>query len=75
LIGIHVPYSGPTLTATVRFGHSVSGPDERALAVARYQGKRLARYAQVIGAARRDGAFDVARPLRTIYPAVTPDPT
>ena len=31
------------------------GPDEKALAVARYQGKRLARYAAVVGAAPRGG--------------------
>lgn len=55
-------------------GHSVSGPDERALAVARYQGKRLARYAHVIGAAQRDGAFDVERPSRMIYPTLAPQP-
>ena len=61
--------------ASFASGHSVGGPDERALAVARYQGKRLASYAQVIGAARREGAFDVARPPRTNYPVITRDPT
>jgi NAD(P)H dehydrogenase (quinone) len=43
-------------------GHTVTGPDEHALAVARYQGRRLARYAGVIGAARREGLFAVRRP-------------
>jgi NAD(P)H dehydrogenase (quinone) len=48
--------------ASFTSGHSVTGPDEHALAVARYQGQRLARYAAVIGAARRGGAFTVKRP-------------
>ena len=43
-------------------GHTVTGPDEHALALARYQGQRLARYAAVIGKARRDGVFGVKRP-------------
>ena len=43
-------------------GHTVTGPDEEALALARYQGQRLARYAAVVGAARRAGTFDVKRP-------------
>jgi NAD(P)H dehydrogenase (quinone) len=43
-------------------GHTVTGPDEHALALARYQGQRLARYAAVIGKARRDGIFGVKRP-------------
>jgi NAD(P)H dehydrogenase (quinone) len=43
-------------------GHTVTGPDEQALALARYQGQRLARYASVIGEARRAGGFDVKRP-------------
>jgi NAD(P)H dehydrogenase (quinone) len=43
-------------------GHTVTGPDESALALARYQGERLARYAAVIGEARRAGTFDVKRP-------------
>src|SRR5215468_10065657 len=33
--------------------HAVTGPDEHALAVGRYQGQRLARYAAVVGDARR----------------------
>ncbi len=51
------PY-GASYTA----GHTVTGPDEHALAVARYQGERLARYAAVVGRARREGAFTVRRP-------------
>jgi NAD(P)H dehydrogenase (quinone) len=43
-------------------GHTVTGPDEHALAVARYQGQRLARFSAVIAQARRDGAFAVKRP-------------
>jgi NAD(P)H dehydrogenase (quinone) len=43
-------------------GHTVTGPDEGALAVARYQGQRLARYAAVVGSARRQGVFAVKRP-------------
>jgi len=43
-------------------GHTVTGPDEHALALAGYQGQRLARYAAVIGQARREGVFAVKRP-------------
>jgi NAD(P)H dehydrogenase (quinone) len=43
-------------------GKTVEGPDERALAVARYQGQRLARYAAVVGAAREADAFRVRHP-------------
>jgi len=43
-------------------GHSFTGPDAEALAAARYQGQRLARYAAVVGRARREGAFAVKRP-------------
>ena len=43
-------------------GHTVTGPDDGALAVARYQGRRLARFAAVIAEGRRNGAFDVERP-------------
>jgi NAD(P)H dehydrogenase (quinone) len=43
-------------------GKEVSGPDARAQAVARYQGQRLARYADVVSAAREAGAFEVRRP-------------
>jgi NAD(P)H dehydrogenase (quinone) len=43
-------------------GHTVTGPDEKALAVARYQGQRLARFSAVITQARRDGVFAVQRP-------------
>jgi NAD(P)H dehydrogenase (quinone) len=43
-------------------GQRVEGPDGNALALARYQGQRLARYAAVIGAARDADAFHVRRP-------------
>jgi NAD(P)H dehydrogenase (quinone) len=43
-------------------GRKVRGPDESALAVARYQGQRLARYAAVVAAAREADAFRVKRP-------------
>ena len=42
--------------------HSVNGPDAAARAVAHYQGERLGRYAAVIAAANRAGAFTVKRP-------------
>jgi len=48
--------------ASYTSGKRVDGPDERAIAAARYQGQRLARYAAVIGAGREDGAFRVRRP-------------
>jgi NAD(P)H dehydrogenase (quinone) len=43
-------------------GKTVGGPDAKALAAARYQGQRLARYAAVIAAARGEDAFRVRRP-------------
>jgi NAD(P)H dehydrogenase (quinone) len=43
-------------------GHTVTGPDDDALALARYQGQRLARYAAVLSKARSDGVFAVKRP-------------
>ena len=57
--------SRPAATRTApRFvtGHTVTGPDEGALAVARYQGRRLAAFAAVLAEARRNGAFAVERP-------------
>ena len=48
------PYGASFVT-----GHTVTGPDEHALAVARYQGQRLARFAAVIADARRNGVFAV----------------
>ena len=50
-------------------GHNVTGPDEQALAVARYQGQRLARFAGVIARARRDGVFAVKRRAPRASPA------
>ena len=43
-------------------GKRVEGSDEKTLAVARYQGQRLARYAAVVAAAREEDAFRVKRP-------------
>ena len=51
------PYGASFVT-----GHTVTGPDEHACAVARYQGQRLARFSAVVAQARRDGAFAVERP-------------
>jgi NAD(P)H dehydrogenase (quinone) len=51
-------------------GHQVSGPDEQALALARYQGQRLARYAAVVGRARNEGAFHVKRPEHGSFAAI-----
>jgi NAD(P)H dehydrogenase (quinone) len=48
-------------------GHTVTGPDGHALAVARYQGQRLARFAAVIAEARREGVFAVKRPTRESF--------
>jgi NAD(P)H dehydrogenase (quinone) len=48
--------------------HVVTGPDELAVALARYQGQRLARYASVIGEARRAGRFDFKRPSPQSFP-------
>jgi NAD(P)H dehydrogenase (quinone) len=48
-------------------GHTVTGPDETALALARYQGQRLARFAGVIADARGEGAFKVKRPPATSF--------
>jgi NAD(P)H dehydrogenase (quinone) len=53
-------------------GQTVAGPDAEALAVARSQGQRLARYAAVIAAARAADAFQVHRPRpeRFVAPAL-----
>ena len=51
-------------------GHRVTGPDEEALALAHYQGQRLARYAAVVGRARDEGAFDVKRPRAGSFAAI-----
>ena len=48
-------------------GHSVSGPDETALAVARYQGQRLARYSAIVAGARRDGVLEIKRPSPSLF--------
>lgn len=49
----------------------VEGPDANVLALARYQGQRLARYAAVVGAARDAGAFHVRRPTPRQFGAST----
>jgi NAD(P)H dehydrogenase (quinone) len=51
-------------------GHRVTGPDDEALGLAHYQGQRLARFAAVVGRARKEGAFDVKRPRRTSFAAI-----
>jgi NAD(P)H dehydrogenase (quinone) len=51
--------------------HSVSGPDDAALALARYQGNRLARYAAVVAGARSAGTFDVKRPSPQTFRGAT----
>jgi NAD(P)H dehydrogenase (quinone) len=50
--------------------HIVTGPDDQALTLARYQGRRLASYAAVIAEARRQGRFDVKRPVPASFAAV-----
>jgi NAD(P)H dehydrogenase (quinone) len=52
-------------------GPGQTGPDAAALAVARYQGELLARYASVIARARRDGTIGVKRP-RHVPPQQAP---
>jgi NAD(P)H dehydrogenase (quinone) len=54
-------------------GKRVDGPDEKALAVARYQGQRLARYAAVVASAREADAFTVKRPRPERFPAAALD--
>ncbi len=51
-------------------GHRVTGPDDQVLALAHYQGQRLARYAAVVGRARDEGAFDVRRPRPGSFAAI-----
>ena len=48
-------------------GHTVTGPDETAMTLARYQGERLARFAGVIADARNRGVFAVKRPPATSF--------
>ena len=43
-------------------GHDVTGPDDAALTVARYQGERLARYADCVAEARASGRLASKRP-------------
>jgi NAD(P)H dehydrogenase (quinone) len=52
-------------------GGTVTGPDKQALALARYQGMRLARYAAVIAEARRDGTFAFERPSPHAFPVTS----
>lgn len=51
-------------------GHTVTGPDELTVALARYQGQRLARYASVIAEARDEGRFGFRRPSPQSFPGV-----
>jgi NAD(P)H dehydrogenase (quinone) len=55
--------------ASYTSGKNVAGPDAEALAVARYQGQRLARYAGVIAVARQGDAFRVRRPRPALFHA------
>jgi NAD(P)H dehydrogenase (quinone) len=50
-------------------GHTVTGPDEQVLALARYQGQRLASFSAVVAEARRRGAFEVKRPPAASFAA------
>ena len=54
-------------------GKRVEGPDEKALAVARYQGRRLARYAAVLAPAREADVFRVKRPRPERFQAAALD--
>ena len=54
--------------ASFTSGHTVTGPDELALALARYQGQRLARYTAVIAEARRERLLDFKRPGLQNFP-------
>jgi NAD(P)H dehydrogenase (quinone) len=54
-------------------GKRVEGPSERTVAVARYQGQRLARYAAVVATAREADAFRVKRPRPERFHAATLD--
>ena len=47
--------------------HIVTGPDEQSLALARYQGKRLARYTSVVADARRRGVLELTRPNPNLF--------
>jgi NAD(P)H dehydrogenase (quinone) len=60
------PYGASFVT-----GHTVTGPDEHACAVARYQGQRLARFSAVIARGRREGAFAVQRPSAEDFAGAT----
>jgi NAD(P)H dehydrogenase (quinone) len=54
-------------------GKRVEGPDEKALAVASYQGQRLARYAAVVAVAREADAFRLKRPRPERFQAAALD--
>jgi NAD(P)H dehydrogenase (quinone) len=51
--------------------HSVAGPDAAALAVARYQGARLAHYAALIAQAARAVTFAVKPPSPQTFRGAT----
>jgi len=53
-------------------GHTVTGPDEQALAVARYRGKRLARYASIVADACRRGVLELTRPNPNMFASNPP---
>ena len=56
------PY-GTSFTAD----HIVTGPDDMTLALARYQGKRLARYTSIVADARRRGVLELTRPNPNLF--------
>jgi NAD(P)H dehydrogenase (quinone) len=55
--------------------HSVTGPDEAAIAAAHYQGERLAGYAGVIARAVRSGALAVRHPGSHAFRGASLGPT
>jgi NAD(P)H dehydrogenase (quinone) len=59
--------------ASYTSGTRLAGPDEKALAVARYQGRRLASYAAVVAAAGEAGAFQIKRPRAESFDAAVLD--
>jgi NAD(P)H dehydrogenase (quinone) len=58
--------------ASFTSGHTVTGPDDQSLAVARYQGKRLARYASIVADARRRGVLELTRPNPNLFASNPP---
>jgi NAD(P)H dehydrogenase (quinone) len=55
--------------ASFTSGNIVTGPDEASIAVARYQGQRLARYASIVAEAHRRGVLEITRPSPHLFAA------